>query len=463
MASAKVTTNGAVPEKDQANDRAKKYSELETDNRKQATVIRQVRKEKDSLQQDYNKAVLAKAQLEKLCRELQKQNKAINEESLVKLKEEEERRKETQASFQKQINDIMGMIKDNKESNEKLQEDKVKMSQHFKYLVEQTQCKQQEIEKIDKQMELAMQLSDAKLAKAQMEAAIEKEAMLKEKHDMLTELKKCRQDLGDQQAREKIMQDQLNLYTEKYQEFQTSFAKSNDIFGTYKREMEKMSKKIVKLEKESVSWKLRFEKSNVALLDLASEKQVRDQILCKTTRQLAQLQKLCRTFQAERSVLIKALQDNNIDVPPTPQVPDEPLPELPQLSFNDDKLNAMTKNCSELKENLAKLQSQLDASEKEEPQSAVNPKKSKSKNKKKSKVESPPEVAQNEDNVNGDNHAVVEATATEMEQQGPATSTEETSEEGPITAADPTTEESAEAVPTAVPTNAAETAVDLNE
>lgn len=71
------------------------------------------------------------------------------------------------------------MIKESKDSNEKLQEDKAQMSQHFKYLVEQTQSKQQEIEKIDKQMELTLKLSDAKLTKVQMESAIERENLVK--------------------------------------------------------------------------------------------------------------------------------------------------------------------------------------------------------------------------------------------------------------------------------------------
>lgn len=103
---------------------------------------------------------LCRDQLEKLCRELQKQNRHIAEESLSKLKEEEEKRKETQAAFQKQINDIMEMIKQSKDSNEKLQDDKAKMAEHFKHLVDQTQAKQKEIEKFDHKMDLALKLNE---------------------------------------------------------------------------------------------------------------------------------------------------------------------------------------------------------------------------------------------------------------------------------------------------------------
>lgn len=310
------------------------------------------------------------------------------------------KRKETQAAFQKQINDIMQMIKESKDSNEKLQDDKSKMAEHFKHLVDQTQAKQKEIEKFDQKMDLALKLNEAKLTKTQMEAALDKEKMLKERHDMLLELKTCRQELNELQAREKLLQDQLGVYTDKYQEFQTSFTKSNDIFVTYKREMEKMSKNILKLEKESLTWKIKFEKSNVALLDMAAEKQMRDQILHKTTRQFIQLQKLCRTFQAERLVLTQALTDNNIEIPPMPELPDEApvLPELPPLPPRDlTKVNALTKNCADLKKNLADLQSQLGQAKLEELTAAApvgeSPKKGKDnkKNKKKAKKNGQPE------------------------------------------------------------------------
>lgn len=45
----------------------------------------------------------------------------------------------------------------------------------------------------------------------------------------------------DMQSREKILKDQLSLYTEKYEDFQTSLQKSSDIFITYKSEIEKVS------------------------------------------------------------------------------------------------------------------------------------------------------------------------------------------------------------------------------
>ena len=60
----------------------------------------QVMREKDQLQTEHSKAILAKSKLESLCRELQRHNKLVKEESLARAREEEDKRKEVTAKFQ---------------------------------------------------------------------------------------------------------------------------------------------------------------------------------------------------------------------------------------------------------------------------------------------------------------------------------------------------------------------------
>ncbi|KAG8302273.1 hypothetical protein J6590_036162 [Homalodisca vitripennis] len=69
-----------------------------------------------------------------------------------------------------------------------------------------------------------------------------------------------------------------------------------------------MSKKICKLEKETSSWKQRWERSHNALLEMAADKQKSEQELAVVSRQLATLQGLCRTLQTERSNLLAKLK-----------------------------------------------------------------------------------------------------------------------------------------------------------
>lgn len=69
-----------------------------------------------------------------------------------------------------------------------------------------------------------------------------------------------------------------------------------------------MSKKICKLEKETSSWKQRWELSHSALLEMAADKQKSEQELIVATRQLTTLQNLCRTLQADRTTLLARLK-----------------------------------------------------------------------------------------------------------------------------------------------------------
>lgn len=153
----------------------RKLVESEKTNKKLSVTSVATKKEKDYLQQEYNKAMLTKTKLESLCRELQKQNKMIKDESLSKIRAEEEARKETQVKFQKSLNEIQALMNDNNEKNMKLKQDNQEMTDKFKYILEQYELREQQMEKINKQLELVQQLSDAKVAKIQIEMQAQKE------------------------------------------------------------------------------------------------------------------------------------------------------------------------------------------------------------------------------------------------------------------------------------------------
>nr|CAD7577358.1 unnamed protein product [Timema californicum] len=293
----------------------KKYTDIVDENRKMQVSIKQTEKrlslvyrEKEQLQTEHSKAVLTRSRLESLCRELQRQNKAVKDESLLKIREEEEKRKEVSGKFQTTLAEITTLMQQNNEKNTKLREDNLEMTKKFKSVCEQYELREQQVEKISRQMQLEAQLADAKLAQAKMEMAAEKEALLREKKQLLTELKDYQNRCQDLQATEINLRSQITLYTDKYDEFQNALSRSNEVFGGFKGEMDKMSKKICKLEKETSSWKQRWEKSHQALLEMAADKQQRDEELKRATRQLEQLQKLCRTLQSERTALISQLK-----------------------------------------------------------------------------------------------------------------------------------------------------------
>ena len=171
----------------------KKYSEVIDENRKLQLSLKQsekkvqmIQREKDQLQTERSKAVLTRSRLESLCRELQRQNKAVKEESLLKIREEEEKRKEVSAKFQSTLAEITALMSQNNEKNAKLHEDNMEMSKNFKSVCEQVELREQQFEKIHQQMKLEIQLAEAKLAKVTLEMTADKEVLLNEKKHLLS-------------------------------------------------------------------------------------------------------------------------------------------------------------------------------------------------------------------------------------------------------------------------------------
>ncbi|KAH8409691.1 hypothetical protein KR222_001709, partial [Zaprionus bogoriensis] len=317
-------------------------------------------REKELVQRDLNKSVLMRDKLQEVCREQQRILKSVKNESMLQIKVEEERRKESQLKFQSSLNDVQKSLTKNNEENIKLRDYNIEMTNKLKLLAEQYQAREKHLEKLNEQVQLESQLHQAKLNKAQVEAAMEKEILTKENQIGLEKLVQAQRAIKDLTEREQQLKEQLNIYTAKYDEFQKSLQKSNEVFGSYKIELEKMSKHTKKIEKEALGWRQKYEKANATVIELATEKQMRDHQSERLQKQVEQLQKLLRALQQERGVLHQTLRSHNIEIPALPQLPPEPEPvKAEPVNADTAKMEMMSRNCAELKQTLANLQNQM--------------------------------------------------------------------------------------------------------
>eukprot|EP00731_Ephydatia_muelleri_P032196 Em0023g703a len=297
----------------------KKYQQLARDyKRLEKSLVQCQRKQlevthnRDLIQNECVRVNLAKSKLESLCRELQKHSKTVAEESKQRAKEEEERRKEVSAKFQSTINEITVKMQEHHQRNQILKEENCELAAKLKQLVEQYEGRENHFEKILKQKQLELQLSETKLAQQSVTMAEEKEHSLAERQCLLVETleqqKRC--ELLTQQ--EMDLRGQLAMYSEKFEEFQQALSKSNDVFGTFKKEMDKMSKTIATLDKESTLWKSRYEKCNKSLLDVSEERTGLQQNIQTLKAKNDKLEKLCRALQLERAELNKKLKSDSL-------------------------------------------------------------------------------------------------------------------------------------------------------
>ena len=156
-----------------------------------------------------------------------------------------------------------------------------------------------------------------------------------------------------------VLRQQLSMYTDKYDDFQKALTASNRTFVGFKDQMDTMTKKLKSLEKETASWKQRWESSNKALIDMATEKKQRDSELANATKQLAQLEKLCRALQTERTALIGQLKDHKSEV--TKTSPESPPPPPPPPAPQDAELaNQEIQVQTETTEEIAEISTVVD-------------------------------------------------------------------------------------------------------
>ncbi|KAJ4907441.1 Taxilin [Raphanus sativus] len=234
-------------------------------------------------------AITVRDKLESLCRELQRQNKMLMEECKRVSTEGQTLRSDLSTKFQEAIKDVSIKLDEQKdESLSQLKENEM-LRTKLKHLADQYMLSEQQHEQRLKQKTLELQISELKI-KQHEEKLIHEQSQMKVYADQVSQLL----------ATEKNLRVQLTSDGEKFQQFQDALVKSNEVFETFKQEIDKMSKAIKELRKENAFLKSKTERSDLTLIELVEERERLKKQLEKTKNQKDKLESLCRSLQAER-------------------------------------------------------------------------------------------------------------------------------------------------------------------
>uniref|UniRef100_A0A3P9JY20 Taxilin beta a n=1 Tax=Oryzias latipes TaxID=8090 RepID=A0A3P9JY20_ORYLA len=325
----KQSLNNMSPEKKQE-ELFRKYAEMAAAHRRDDQRLNALQRtlsvllgERQQLQAEHRCSAAARSKLETLCKELQAHQCVLREEALQRCREDERKRSEITSHFQDMLTEIQAQIEQHSARNDKLCQENANLSDKLESLM--NQCERRE--------ELLVQAAEWKLQA---------------------------QTLREQGT---VMQAQLKLYGEKFDEFQETLAKSNEIYVRFKKEMENMSDKMKKLEKESNLWKSRFENCNKTLTDMIEEKGQEYELF---VLKIQKLETLCRALQDERKVLynkIKEVCQSNASLPsklaelvePNNVANEAVLVAPEELQELQEEDQVLTQNMVRLREEQAKL------------------------------------------------------------------------------------------------------------
>ncbi|KAJ5389546.1 uncharacterized protein N7496_000614 [Penicillium cataractarum] len=275
----------------------KKYTELLADMKKLDRDYSKSKKRADQLQKDQekgkselNKTVTMKDKLEKLCRELTKENKKVKDEN-KKLDDTEKKARlivnERLDSLLYDIQDVMA-AKGNPR-NEKVDIDldealraKLKTISeqfdtrelHYKSLL---RSKDAEIQSLTAKYEEQRRTADNETARGRALSA----------------------QVSTFSHTEAELRSQLNIYVEKFKQVEDTLNNSNELFLTFRKEMEEMSKKTKRLEKENHTLNRKHEQTNRNILEMAEERTRNQEELERWRRKCQHLEALCRRMQAQ--------------------------------------------------------------------------------------------------------------------------------------------------------------------
>ncbi|KAF4324539.1 hypothetical protein BBO99_00001735 [Phytophthora kernoviae] len=236
------------------------------------------------------KTSTSKAKLEQLCRELQKQNKLIVSESRRIADEEDQKRRELSAQFQKTIEEVSAkMDQQGKDYVASLKENE-NLQQKLKTFLEQYTAREEHFQKQLEAKDLTVQLAETRLQH-------QEELTSREAEKVKITLEKAKE-FSD---REIQLQAQLSSYSEKFDVVQETLTKSNQMFTTFREEMDKMAKTTKKLEKENLALRKKCAAYDSGAIASIQEKVASVEETQKLQEKLKKLESLCRHLQAERN------------------------------------------------------------------------------------------------------------------------------------------------------------------
>ncbi|GAB1314113.1 Alpha-taxilin [Madurella fahalii] len=223
----------------------------------------QLQKDKDNSRNELNKTTSLKEKLEKLCRELQKENNKLKNEN----KTLSDTQLRSQNTWDERYSGLLRRMDDYQEEKDNPRKQVIDMeveevfAQRFKSFIDQYELRELHFHSQMRTKELEVQYNLARYER--------------EKKNYETELARSRQLNAQVQTFSKTeteLRQQLNVYVDKFKQVEDTLNNSNDLFLTFRKEMEDMSKKSKRLERENETLKRKHEQVNGNIIKMAEER-----------------------------------------------------------------------------------------------------------------------------------------------------------------------------------------------
>jgi regulator of replication initiation timing len=217
------------------------------------TQILDAEEERREAKTALHRTLFVKNKVEGLCNSLQQQTQVLVDERKRLIEQERRRRQELADGFQNTISDVKKKMDEQALERARLAKENEDLRSRFKQFFEQYDRREKEL------------LEQQKTGAAETEAFEKKYA---DQHYLWRQAthreQMAQQDNEELLATEKALRDQLQTYTGKFNQFQDALSKSEKVLGQYKRQRNKIQRRVEGLVKENAELRARNDKKNQA-------------------------------------------------------------------------------------------------------------------------------------------------------------------------------------------------------
>ncbi|KAH7358879.1 myosin-like coiled-coil protein-domain-containing protein [Plectosphaerella cucumerina] len=263
---------------------------VERENQKNKKRGDTLQKEKDANRTELSKTVGLKDKLEKLCRELQKDNNKYKNDN----KTLQDNLKHNSAAYDDKYAALLGKLEGIQEEKDHPRKQVVDISvdtlfrNRFKSLIEQYELRELHFHSQMRTKELEVQYHMARYEREKKNADVES-----------TKARQLQEQVRTFTKTETELRNQLNVYVDKFKQVEDTLNNSNDLFLTFRKEMEEMSKKTKRLEKENETMKRKHEATNANIISMAEERESMKSQTAEATKKADKLISIIEQMQQQ--------------------------------------------------------------------------------------------------------------------------------------------------------------------
>merc|ERR1712192_310061 len=238
-----------------------------------------------------------------------KQIDLVREESRLRLEEEMAKRSENMGGYNTTMTDLSNLLETHTAQNSRLRDQNAQMASKMGELVGETEKRDEMVKGLHEEAQLQIVLLQHQVQKAQIEKAEIKADMTKDRLELSQDLLLERERGKNLEETVRLLKEQAEIYQLQMEELQAGGASNSKSFNHFKTQIDKLTKSMTQLEKDTANWRQKYEVSSSQVKKMNTSAMERESEVVSLKKKLESMVKLNKTLSQERATLLEKCKE----------------------------------------------------------------------------------------------------------------------------------------------------------